>query len=1605
MAKNSLANGSHQGDPNNKNQIIEQLILDSQKHSQDQLALSFIQEYFSRVPFQELSCKPSTVWAKIGLEIFETIKFRPLDQDIISFTFSGDGEFAETHLLAINPDQPFLVDSMIQALKKHGLVPNHFIHPVMKICRTTNGVLTGVLPLRPKNTEDSESCYFESIIWCNFSGHITEDMQRIIREDLTRSFNDIALAVTGWVPMKEKLQHCIEELENSPIPNVLKGKVPETTDFLKWLQNHHFTFLGYCEYEFVGPHAGKGERPAQYQNELGILKNKDIAEYHSLFQGITLNDEILRDILKPSLLMFNNTTRCSTVHRSVPMDTISIKKFDSNGHVIGMHQFVGLFTSRAYSASIRNIPLLREKMHKVLKSLSLSPDWHDGKLAITILESLPTDELLQASTEYLVEICQGVLQLHQPVGAYLRLDRFKRFYSCLIFIDRDRYGADLEEGISELLSSTLGGKIIQHYVHIGELSHARLHYTVTVPPSGKIFEDSRLLESQITELTLTWEDQLKRNLLKSKNLHVKLGSREEQYVHTFSKSYQESHTPDQALGDVEVMEDMVISGKLWTTALEESPGDPLHTTLKLYRRAEPVPLGNILPILGNLGMNVTKEIPYRVHSPEGSPLWIQEFSVELKEPITISRDLAQTLINQTLEQVWGGRLENDRLLALTIKSGLNARETTILRAYCHYLRQLQSPFSQGIIKEVLSRYSEISKTLITLFHARFDPETQRTDISELMTSLNEALDKITNSDEDRILRRILGFILATTRTNAYLNKDYISFKFQCSLIDEMPSPRPMFEIFVYSKKFEAVHLRGGKVARGGIRWSDRREDFRTEILDLMKAQMVKNSVIVPVGAKGGFVLKNEIPLEGDAFREEGIRCYKDMMRGLLDITDNLKEGILVPPHNVVCHDEEDPYLVVAADKGTATFSDFANGISGEYNFWLSDAFASGGSAGYDHKKLGITARGAWESVKQHFFDLNIDIDQTSVTVIGVGDMAGDVFGNGMLLNDKMLLIGAFNHRHIFLDPTPNPTLSFNERKRMFELPRSSWEDYDRSTISKGGGIYDRSSKSIPLSPEVKTLLGIEAGALSPNDLIQRLLKHSVDLLWFGGIGTFVKSALEGNGDVGDRANDALRINGKELRARAVGEGANLGMTQRARVEYSATGGRINRDSVDNSAGVDCSDHEVNIKILLNAEVRKNKLTIEDRNVLLSSMSQEVSQLVLYNNISQNFALTLAEHQGPMILDSQRRLVNILEKRGKLDRNQEALPDDGALMERQKNNKGLYRPEQCVLLAHGKIALYEQIIKTSVLEEKCLIPDLMTYFPTALQKRYPSEILAHPLHQEIIATSLTNEIANRFGSHFVFDVAERAGSTPIDVVRMYLVVREVFGVDVLWKSLENIKGTVSAESLVNLTLGTLRMIKRSIYWFLRYHAQDAIDDLINTYCFSKTLKEGQKIEDLLPQVLDKEGLIAFNARESSYKAQGLPDTLAKRVTALRWLILLPEVTRLSGRLNRPLVEIIPMYLTIGNDYGFNWLREWCEKLTPLNPYHKIALSSLIEDLYILQGDLTYKVLKEQGTLEDWERNHPLQIQHFQSSFQGIKSAGTPDYVMLTVATRDLKQLLR
>ncbi|MGE0093971.1 MAG: NAD-glutamate dehydrogenase [Alphaproteobacteria bacterium] len=1513
--------------------------------------------------------------------------------------------WSSTHTVVeiVNDDMPFIVDSVVASLNRQDLIVHLLIHPVIRVRRDKDGKLADVLERAAKGGAD------ESVIHLEVNQRAGEAALDVVRDNLLKVLAEVRAAVEDWEPMQARMEEVLKDLNRSPPPTPADEQA-EDIAFLDWMRQHNFTFLGARDYR-LEKKGGKEYLRIVPGSGLGLLRT--VTAESSARHDAPLTQAEANKAHAKSLLIITKATSRSTVHRAVYMDYIGVRQFDAKGTVTGERRFVGLFTSSAYSHIPHEIPLLRRKVQQVLDRTGFAPNSHNAKAIQHILETYPRDELFQIGVGELYDTAMGVLHLEerQRLRLFVRKDEYARFYSCLVYVPREVYSTELRQRMERILREELKGETVDFNTHISDAPMARVHYIVRSTHGVAEDVDMAAVEERLATAARRWSDDLVDHLVQrvgEAHAHELF----DRYRDAFPPGYQYRFDAEIAVSDIERVE-AVRAGAPIAMNLYRRPGATEgELFFKIFHADSPLALSDVLPMLEHMGLKVVAERPFEITDGGGHSVFAHDFEMTAAG-VEVDLGAVRAKFQDAFQRIWSSEAESDGLNRLIMRAGFDWREVVILRTYVRYLRQVRAPYSQALIEDTLSKHAPIARLLVNLFEARLDPDridSKRGD--DIVRVIEAALDGVTSLEEDGILRRLLNLICCTLRTN-YFQRDakgapkaYLSVKLDSHKIDDLPLPRPMVEIFVYSARMEGVHLRGGKVARGGIRWSDRREDFRTEILGLMKAQMVKNAVIVPVGSKGGFVLKRP-PAEGgrEALQAEVVRCYQTLIRGMLDLTDNRKGKEIVPPVRTVRHDDDDPYLVVAADKGTATFSDVANALAREYCFWLDDAFASGGSAGYDHKEMAITARGGWVSVQRHFRELGVNVQEQEFTAVGVGDMSGDVFGNGALRSDRMKLVGAFNHLHIFVDPDPDPTKSFAERKRLFGLPRSSWNDYDAKLLSKGGAVYGRDLKSIKLSPEAKACFGITKDAVTPNELMSAILKARVDLIWFGGIGTYVKASSESHLEVGDRANDGLRVDGKQIRAKVIGEGANLGCTQRGRVEYALAGGKLNTDAIDNSGGVDCSDHEVNIKILLGEVVSEGDMTMKQRDALLVKMTEEVAGLVLKDNYQQTQAISIMEARAQELLDQQARMMASLEREGRLDRAIEYLPDEETIGRRRAAGQGLTRPEIAVMLAYGKIALYDDLLASNLPDDPLLFDDLVAYFPRPLHELREA-LEKHRLRREIIAEVVTNSVVNRVGASFVHDAQERTGLSAADVARAYTITRDAFDIRGLWRPIEKLDDKVPAALQIEMMRDVGRLIERSIYWFLR-NGTHPLDVAATAAVFRPGITA---LARGLEGVLTPERDARFRAHAERLDKAGVPEDLARRVACLEEMGSACDLVRISRLTQQRIETAAEVYFALGARLGFEWLRAAARAMTTETAWQKSAVDAVIDDLRAQQVDLTVKALGEGGadasakaSVEAWLANRARALKRVDALLAEFRAAPAVDMAMLTVASRRLRTL--
>ncbi|GAA2576622.1 NAD-glutamate dehydrogenase [Streptomyces roseoviolaceus] len=1534
----------------------------------------------------------------------------------------------------VTDDMPFLVDSVTNELTRQGRGIHVVIHPQFVVRRDVTGKLIEVLPTPATGAGDlPHDAHVESWIHVETDRETDRSDLKQITADLLRVLSDAREAVEDWNKMREAAIRLAEGLPDESIPGDLPGpQVEEARELLRWLADDHFTFLGYREYQL----REDDSLAAVPGTGLGILRadpHHDAEESHPVSPSFErLPADARAKAREHKLLVLTKANSRATVHRPSYLDYIGVKKFDADGNVVGERRFLGLFSSAAYTESVRRVPVIRRKVEDVLERAGFSPNSHDGRDLLQILETYPRDELFQTPVDELRSIVTSVLYLQERrrLRLYLRQDEYGRYYSALVYLPRDRYTTAVRLRIIEILKEELGGISVDFTAWNTESILSRLHFVVRVPQGTELPElsdsDKDRIEARLVEAARSWEDAF------AEALNAELGEERaaellRRYAHAFPEGYKADHNPRAAVADLVHLEQLnAEEGKDFALSLYEPVGAaPEERRFKIYRTGDAISLSAVLPVLNRLGVEVVDERPYDLRCPDRSVAWIYDFGLRMPHSQNGSGDYladdARERFQDAFAATWTGKAENDGFNSLVLSAGLTWRQAMVLRAYAKYLRQAASTFSQDYMEDTLRNNVHTTRLLVSLFEARMSPDRQRAGheiVDALLEEVDAALDQVASLDEDRILRSFLTVIKATLRTNFFQEAaggkphDYVSMKFDPQAIPDLPAPRPAFEIWVYSPRVEGVHLRFGKVARGGLRWSDRREDFRTEILGLVKAQMVKNTVIVPVGAKGGFVAK-QLPdpsVDRDAWLAEGVASYKTFISALLDITDNMVAGEVVPPADVVRHDEDDTYLVVAADKGTATFSDIANGVAEKYNFWLGDAFASGGSAGYDHKGMGITARGAWESVKRHFRELGVDTQTEDFTVVGIGDMSGDVFGNGMLLSEHIRLVAAFDHRHIFIDPNPDAATSYAERRRLFELPRSSWEDYNKELLSAGGGIFPRTAKAIPVNAHIRQALGIEAKVtkLTPADLMKAIFQAPVDLLWNGGIGTYVKSSAESNADVGDKANDAIRVDGKDLRVKVVGEGGNLGLTQLGRIEFALHGGRINTDAIDNSAGVDTSDHEVNIKILLNGLVADGDMTVKQRNKLLAEMTDEVGHLVLRNNYAQNTAIANALAQSGSMLHAQQRFMKHLVREGHLNRALEFLPADRQIRERLAQGQGLTGPETAVLMAYTKITVAEELLHTSLPDDPYLSTLLHAYFPTELREQFPEHLVSHPLRREITTTVLVNDTVNTGGTTYLHRLREETGASLEEIVRAQTAARAIFRQSPVWDRVEALDNRVEADVQTRIRLHSRRLVERGTRWLLNNRPQPL--ELAETVDFFADRVE--QVWGQLPNLLRGADLEWYQKIFDELTGVGVPDELATRVAGFSSAFPTLDIVSVADRMDREPLDVAEVYYDLADRLRITQLMDRIIDLPRADRWQSMARAAIREDLYAAHSALTADVLAVgNGTstpeqrYKAWEQKNAAILGRARTTLEEIQGSDAFDLANLSVAMRTMRTLLR
>lgn len=1593
------------------NQLIERL-LDKVPKKQAKGIEQFAKTYYAATPEQELESRKIEDLYGATLACWNFMQKRPTTSKIRVFNpdFEEHGwQSTHTILEVLHTDVPFLVDSIRMELNRREMSIHFINHAVMHVDRNDKGDLDLDSPL--DHTENPR----EAIVYVEIDRHSDDKTLKDLAKSLEDILNEICLVVSDFPQIQSKCQESIGWIKDSKGP-FTKKDLNESVAFLEWLLDNHFTFLG-CEDIQIEKEGDKTLSLRDKASDLGLFRGVFNSKSKMIVDDLAPGIQAL--IMAPQLISLSKSSRRSRIHRPAYPDYITIKKVNADGQVIGGRRFLGLFTSNVYTESSFNIPIVRKKTESVIKRAGLGKGSHHNRELQHILEVYPRDELFHTDVDQLAEAAIGILNLQERrrTHVFIRHDQLNKFLSCLVYVPRDLYNTELRQKVQSILNDAFSPLDIEFTTFFSESILARTLYTLKLNPSETLEYDVKRITKDIQAVARSWQDDLMTALIDG--VGEEKGNKFFQlYRRAFGASYREEFTPRTAVVDIQHIMSMKADGDVAMSLYRNVADSGNQFKFKLYNPENLLPLSDVIPILENLGLRVLGEHPYGIHRSDDKQYWVHDFSMVYTFSDNIDLHQSKENFQNAFKAIWFGKAENDSFNRLLLGANLGWREVALLRAYARYMKQIRFGFSESFIADTLCKYPDLSSFIVRYFVTRFNlvkntPEVRQKHLDKLDEQFSEMLDQVESINEDRIFRRYIELIQATLRTNFFQKendgelKRYFSFKFSPRNISDIPLPKPMFEIFVYSPRVEGVHLRGGKVARGGLRWSDRVEDFRTEVLGLVKAQQVKNSVIVPVGAKGGFIAKQLPEGDRDAFLAEGIESYKTFISGLLDVTDNLIEGNIIPPENVIRFDEDDPYLVVAADKGTATFSDISNGIAQERGFWLGDAFASGGSVGYDHKKMGITAKGAWVSVQRHFRELGLDVQKESITAIAVGDMAGDVFGNGMLRSEYIKLVAAFNHMHIFIDPDPEDVkASFKERARLFELPRSAWSDYDSKLISKGGGIFNRSAKSIEISPEMKARFNLSQDKMSPNDLIHELLKAPVDLIWNGGIGTYVKSSVESHNDAGDKANDSLRINGKDLNVKVIGEGGNLGITQRARIEYALEKeGASFTDFIDNAAGVDCSDHEVNIKILLNGLVQAGDMTVKQRNILLESMTDEVSELVLHNNYRQTQAIALAYREAKTRMDEYKRLMNDLERQKKLNRELEFLPNDEELEERKNQKKGLTRPELSVLISYTKGDLKELLNTPEISQDEYLARSVESAFPNTLIEKFPEALHEHQLRSEIVATQLANEMVNRMGITYVNRMRDSTGCEINAIVKAYVTARDVFRLDELWEQIEALDYKITAQVQESMMASLMRLIRRASRWFLRNRRRELnIAEEVERFR-DRAAAINAKLSDLLAGA----GKQAWQTHYEQLIEAHVPEELASTIAGANNMFSALSIIEGAEQTDRTPEDVAATYYQVGCNLDLEWFLEQLNRVSVQSHWQALARETYRDDLDWQQRTLTASIINTlpegdiNARMNMWLAKNEAMVARWRHTVDEFKESDINDFAVFAVALRELLDL--
>ncbi|GMR02652.1 MAG: NAD-glutamate dehydrogenase [Acidimicrobiia bacterium] len=1559
----------------------------------------FARMYIKRLPEAEVPDLPiEQLLAEIS-DLLDFVDTRSAGSPAIRVFSKNDTDTGSTTpgsvVQIVSDDGPFLVDSVSAVVARSGAGIVRHLHPVIGTVRDGAGRLAAITAARGADRR-------ESVQHFDLDRDLPDDVARALEAEIAQVLRDVTVSVRDFDAMRTAVGGMIETAKAS-VHHYSYEEITETVDFLTWLLDDNYVLLGYKEYVVTDSDEGRNVK-ARPESGLGILSENGSEQPSVLLSD--LPPHLRERYMGGDLLVITKTNRHATVHRDARMDYIGIRRIDQDGSMVAELRLLGLFTSKAYMAPAGEIPVLRRKLRQVLQIQDVIEGSHDYKSIIQFFETFPKDDLFAMPVESLSETLGELVETEDTpsVRLFVRRDEMQRSVGALVTVPRDRFNANLRKQLQELFLQRFGGESIDYRLSLGESGDARIHFSVWTQEGAPLDVDIQELEKEVVALSRNWDDQVFDELTRSVD-EPEARRLCDTWAPAFPEYYQASTALSLVAGDILLLDRLAASDADLVVGLQNEHGaakapkapDSL-TRITVYRKTGKLNLSIVMPLMEHLGLVVVEEVPTRLKNAEGT--FIHDFGVLTSDGRQLDIAEVGNRIAAAIEAILLGEAESDSLQRLLVTTDLTHEDLTILRAYRSYWRLVTPAFSVGYVDSAFAAHPEIAEATVRLFQARFGFSVDAASPEELAGQITASLDDVASLDEDRILRGFLGLILATQRTNFLVEgRSTLALKFSSHLVPEMPEPQPLYEIYVYASDIEGIHLRGGMVARGGIRWSDRREDYRTEVLGLMKAQMTKNVVIVPTGAKGGFVVKKSAE-PGRPTYEEVREGYKTFIRGLLDVTDNRVGDAVVPPPSVVRHDGDDPYLVVAADKGTASFSDTANALAAEYGFWLDDAFASGGSAGYDHKELGITARGAWESVRRHFLDLGIDVDEEQITAVGIGDMSGDVFGNGMLLSKHLKLVAAFDHRDIFVDPDPDPQVAWGERDRLFRLERSSWADYDRSLISEGGGVFSRSAKVIDLTPQMREVLGTDDAELTPNELIARVLAAPVDLLWNGGIGTYVKARSESSEVVQDRSNDAVRVNGRDLRCKVVGEGGNLGLTQRGRIEYERFGGQVFTDFIDNSGGVHASDREVNLKILLRIAESAGTIDREERDRIIESVSDDIVKFILYDNFLQAQIISQRFFTSARFIEAYSDLMDRLDRGGILNREIEFLPSTEEMAQRAREGTGMARPELAVLLAYAKRSLTDHLLNSTLPDDPHFETDLLGYFPPAVVERFSDEIRQHPLRRELISTIVANQVLNSQGSTFYSRLRTLTGASAASIVRAYRIARVVTNAAERWIDVEGLSGRVDPDTermMLKDVDGLVTLVAR---WYLTRPSDRTIDEEI-------ALARGDfaRLSEGLPKMPSTAWQEPYQAVVVDLVSKGVPEDLAVRHAYQRALRRGPDMVDLAHQFDKDVVEVAALYTRSSDAFRIGWLERQIRLLPMSTTFDRLAIESLRDDLQFLRRDVVATVLTEtDGSIEAFLEAHERVKPRLDRWYRWLSRDGIQDVSAGLIAVRRLRQLL-